>query len=174
MKTKHYFSGILLVGFSFLFSGSNLQAQTSLKIQKADNSVVDYPITNIKKVFFPTASILEVDNGSAAQVQISTIKKIYFGNTIATLNSVVRNISMTRLFPIPATDQLTLEVHAHNTEAGYIEIIDLAGYSVSTQKISLHTGLNSFTINSSVLRTGFYFCKVSSANSIGIIKFNKQ
>jgi len=78
MKTKNYYlSGLLLVVLISLISVCNLQAQTSLKIQGINNSLADYPLQNIKKVFFPTTSILEVDNRSAGavQVQVSSIKK---------------------------------------------------------------------------------------------------
>jgi hypothetical protein len=176
MKTKHYYrSGLLLIVFISLISVSSLQAQKSLKIQGINNSLADYPLQNIKKVYFPTTTILEVDNGSAVQVQVSSIKKMYFGSTTTTsLNSVLSNLSKTRLYPIPVNDQFTVELVASNTMEGYIKVIDLAGHAVSTQKVFMNAGNNSYIINSTALPTGFYFCKISSASSTEVIKFNKQ
>jgi hypothetical protein len=176
MKTKHYYlSGLLLVVLiSVVTVSSSLQAQTSLIIQGTNNSLADYPLQNIKKVFFPTSSILQVDNGSAVQVQLSSIKKMYFANSPTTVNPVLSNIIKTRLYPVPVQDQFTVEVEASNTEASYLEIIDLVGHTVSNQKVIMNTGKNSIIINSEALRSGFYFCKISSGNSTEIIKFNKK
>lgn len=174
MKTKHsYLSGLLLVVLISFVSVNSVQAQISLIIQGTNNSLAYYPLLSIKKVFFPTTSILEVDNGSAVQVQVTSIKKMYFANSVTTVNPVLNNNGKTHLYPIPVQDQFTIEVEANKTEAGSIEIIDLGGHAIRAQKVIMNTGKNSIIINSEALRSGFYFCKIIHANSTEVIKFNK-
>lgn len=177
MKTQRFRNivKLALFVFSLLVSAGNLHAQILLNIEEANNTITKHTLQDVKKLYFPTESVLQIEkNVGSVQYPLPGVKKIYFGTLTTSNNSVPTIHSKTRLYPIPAKDQFTVELVAENTESARIEIIDLAGRLVSAQIVELNSGINTFTINSSFLKKGIFLCKIIKTKSTEVIKFNKQ
>lgn len=75
------------------------------------------------------------------------------------------------LFPVPASDNLTIRVNniSKNEEAS-ISIIDIMGNTVLTNKLKLEEGSNSVTHNISKLAKGTYLTKIQFSDGSNIVK----
>lgn len=75
------------------------------------------------------------------------------------------------LYPVPASDQLTIRVNnVSNGETAIISIIDLTGKVVLTEKVDLAKGTTLVTKNLSAVMTGTYLTRVQFENGSAIVK----
>ena len=176
MKTKHSFfiRRLIWVVLILLISLVGSHAQNTLKIKESNNNITEHTLLSIKKINFPSASILVIQKGTSyAEYTLSNISKIYFGSASTEVNAKFAIKPNVRLYPNPVKDHFSIEIQSLNLEPAIIDIVDYVGKVIHTQKVTLNSGHNSFSINSSGFYSGFYLCKISKAYTIETIKFNK-
>jgi hypothetical protein len=71
------------------------------------------------------------------------------------------------VFPTPATDRVHLRIDAQD-EASGLEVLDLTGRTVFTDRLA--PGADNYLLDSSSLRSGVYFLKVTSGNKSAVVK----
>jgi hypothetical protein len=82
------------------------------------------------------------------------------------------NVSHFGLYPIPAKEELNLDIDLSASETISISIYNLIGELVSTQTNDLVKGLNTIQLNIASLNEGAYLCKVNSNDRVIARKFN--
>ncbi|MDP2338839.1 MAG: T9SS type A sorting domain-containing protein [Bacteroidota bacterium] len=94
--------------------------------------------------------------------------------TLATFLNPEKQIQSVKLFPNPVNDVLNIQYSGKMLDEMQIEIWDIAGKSVSKQKIyQVESGQN-ISLNMNSLKKGIYLCKmISGKQLIGIGKFMK-
>jgi len=95
------------------------------------------------------------------------------GNSLqATSGTVTAKIN--RLYPVPATEQVTLRLQANAAIDTEIRIFDVHGKVVHARALQLVEGQNQFNFNVSDLPTGMYFLKVANVETRSEWKFVKS
>lgn len=75
------------------------------------------------------------------------------------------------LYPVPTSDQLTIQVNnSLKNEVAIVSIIDLTGHVVSSDKVDLEKGTTVINKNVSMLMTGTYLTQIQFENGLSIIK----
>ena len=75
------------------------------------------------------------------------------------------------LYPVPASDQLTIQVNnVSKSEAAIVSIIDLMGNVVLSERVDLSEGSTLVTKNLSGLVNGTYLTRVQFENGSSIVK----
>jgi len=82
------------------------------------------------------------------------------------------NVSHFGLYPIPAKQELNLDIDLSTSETISISIYNLIGELVTTHTNKLTKGLNTVQLNIASLKEGAYLCKVNSNNGVIARKFN--
>jgi PKD repeat protein len=94
--------------------------------------------------------------------------------TIATLIDPQKEKSMIDLFPNPVTDVLNIQYSGKRLNEMQVEIADISGKIVSTQKLFNVESGQQISLNVIMLRKGIYVCRLSSGTQlIDIRKFSK-
>ena len=79
-----------------------------------------------------------------------------------------------RITPNPFNDNVTIEVTADKTDAGQVQIFDLLGKNILSKPLSISTGKNAVSIETSSIQAGAYLVKITMGNkslSSKIVKF---
>lgn len=77
------------------------------------------------------------------------------------------------IYPNPFNDDLNIDMNAANTGEVSIEIFDLVGKRVFTQKMNINAGQNTENLNLPDLSSGTYFLKMTKANASETVKISK-
>lgn len=83
-------------------------------------------------------------------------------------NSAFSTIS---LYPNPAQSELNIDLVSKNSTNAQIEIIDLAGRTISYQNKTIINGQNTIRLDVSSLNTGLYVIKITSSEGVFMQKF---
>jgi hypothetical protein len=75
------------------------------------------------------------------------------------------------VFPNPTRDQLTINFSKVSTPIEQIEIYDVSGKSVYSQKITFSEGNDNLVLDVSQYQAGVYFLNVQGIESLQIIRF---
>lgn len=68
-------------------------------------------------------------------------------------------------FPIPAVNDITLEINSQNEDRKTIQIIDLSGRIVLSEAVDLISGSNQIHLDLSSLQEGNYFVRMQDGGS---------
>lgn len=95
-------------------------------------------------------------------VPLSTISGLYGSNL-----SAFAGLSA---FPMPAQNNLTLEIHTVSSSKATVEILDLTGKSMSISEVSLQNGINQIPLSVENFQSGEYLIKVVSNSNASVLK----
>ncbi len=115
------------------------------------------------------------DNSPVEGTSFYRIKEVDFdGNT--TYSNVVsvtyhKGGNMIMIYPNPATDRLTVEMHSVKLQTITMQVMDAKGAMVSTNTQALAAGTNQANINISNLSKGVYVLKITEAD--GTVKHSR-
>ena len=82
------------------------------------------------------------------------------------------NVSHFGLYPIPAKQELNIDIDLSISETISISIYNLIGELVSTYTNDLTKGLNTVQLDIATLNEGAYLCKINSNDGVIAKKFN--
>jgi hypothetical protein len=82
------------------------------------------------------------------------------------------SIDQLGLYPIPAKQELNVEVNININETVNIQVFNLVGESVQSTSFNLVKGFNSLKLDVSNLNQGVYLCKINSSKGQISRKFN--
>ena len=83
-------------------------------------------------------------------------------------------LSATEIFPNPANNQITLKTSLSENENITLEFIDALGRSNLSQKININAGETQSDIDISSLKSGIYFLKIMTNNSLVVKRIVKE
>ena len=86
-------------------------------------------------------------------------------------NPAVNPMTTTRIYPNPVVDQMTIEVNAAQASEMSISVYNLMGQKVMDKNVSINTGVNTPTLNTSSLSSGVYFVTVKANGFENTMKF---
>lgn len=78
----------------------------------------------------------------------------------------IEEISELSVYPNPADDQLNLDVVMREKSDATIRIINIVGQEVFTQKLTLHEGAQTQSINTSGLQSGVYMLTITTPDGL--------
>lgn len=138
---KKTYNLLIMIIFSSLCAFSLKAQSPTLEIQKKDQSVVQTPLSNLRKLTFGNdAMTVHYSNGQTGDIALSDISKMVFGTV-----SGVKNLRFTNteilVYPNPASDYIYVKTTNNQT----IQIMNISGATVISQKASdretqIHTG----------------------------------
>ena len=103
------------------------------------------------------------DNNDIVYLEIDTVG--LWSNTPTSINEIKDNFSL-NLYPNPAINSTTLEVYSDNNSDIEINIIDVLGKNVFSEKTKVYSGKNIKTLDVSNLQQGVYFINTSINNNV--------
>lgn len=72
----------------------------------------------------------------------------------------------TKLFPNPSTGAITFEFESNNSDALTINVVDIVGHNLHSEKYTSSNGSNSIEFNFAELKSGSYFLNVTNSEGI--------
>lgn len=77
-----------------------------------------------------------------------------------------------KVFPVPASEQVTIELNAPAKSLAQVKVLDILGNEVSMSKeVQIQTGLNQITVSISHLKPGIYFYSIEGVDFQSSNKF---
>ena len=86
-------------------------------------------------------------------------------------HDAINPVTTTRIYPNPVVDQMTIEVNAAQASEMSISVYNLMGQKVMDKNVSINTGINTPTLNTSSLSSGVYFVTVKANGFENTMKF---
>ena len=86
-------------------------------------------------------------------------------------HDAINPVTTTRIYPNPVVDQMTIEVNAAQASEMSISVYNLMGQKVMDKNVSINTGINTPTLNTSSLSSGVYFVTVKANCFENTMKF---
>ena len=114
--------------------------------------------------------------GTIAEIQDQTITvdcNITFGDNLS-INRFRRNLSELSVSPNPGKNVVMVSWPQNLEHAGVIELLDLSGRVIQTEKVQNSHSTNSLQLNVDAIQPGIYLIRMSSNNSRAIKKWIKQ
>jgi len=100
---------------------------------------------------------------------------IPFDFTLETAVKEISSVSSTKLYPNPASDEVTVELNADRNMEVHLSVIDIMGRTVATPGIqTLVQGHNQMSINVADFVSGTYFIRMKEDKAVSTIKFDKM
>jgi hypothetical protein len=100
---------------------------------------------------------------------------IPFDFTLETAVKEISSVSGTKLYPNPASDEVTVELNADRNMEVHLSVIDIMGRTVATPGIqTLVQGHNQLSINVADFVSGTYFIRMKEDKAVSTIKFDKM
>ena len=159
---------LIMLFLLFLTGIAKVQAQTSLFITKKDNSQTVSLVSDVRKLTFPSGSVVLTKNdGSIQSYGIGDIKHISFIDYL-TQTSILQSEDNTGLFiyPCPAKNELTVSLPATNEGNNIISIVNVQGQLVYKQALEKSIGTHSIKIDIANLTAGMYLLSLQNASKI--------
>lgn len=138
---KKTYNLLIMIIFSSLCAFSLKAQSPTLEIQKKDQSVVQTPLSNLRKLTFGNdAMTVHYSNGQTGDIALSDISKMVFGTVSGVKNLRYTNTEIL-VYPNPASDYLYVKTTDNQT----IQIMNISGATIISQKASdretqIHTG----------------------------------
>jgi len=90
------------------------------------------------------------------------------------VSTVQEGFGKINVYPNPVSDKINLMfVSDKNTKIG-IDVYDVSGKLIYSNVENVSIGINQFSINAELFKTGFYFAKISSDDDVVAVKFLKE
>jgi hypothetical protein len=168
LKTGLFFLMLLL------FTG--LQAQKKLYVQANDGTKSSFPLTEIRKVTFPSRTLIVYNNnGNIHSFPFADIHQARFSEWLSGNNTLdLQEKNEIALYPNPVSEELTVSIISESAQSIEIRILDMKGTTVYTQVGNAIPGANPMKIRLSHLAKGIYICRVIKGKSIATGKFQKN
>jgi hypothetical protein len=104
----------------------------------------------------------------------NNVRVIKFAHGILTGITETNNTGISlHLYPVPAQNNLALEVEMKKAGTVKIEILNAEGALIRKEILPSSNGKNTFTFDISSLPSGNYFLKLEDSQNTGTVKFNK-
>lgn len=130
-------------------------------IQRKTTNPVGTQFTNTANIYFDYNAPITTNTTVNTLDEPASIDEVQVGVNGVTLN----------LYPVPASDQLTIQVNnVSKNEAATVSIIDLMGNVVLSEQVDLSEGSTLVTKNLSGLVNGTYLTRVQFENGSSIVK----
>lgn len=102
-----------------------------------------------------------------------------FGNCTSVLSETFESsgsqkITLTNVFPNPATNKVNLDIKSNSDVEATIQVISTDGILLNSQSFSLPNGSSVYSVPVETLNSGVYFLKVRTENYVEIVRFFKQ
>lgn len=129
---KKTYNLLIMIIFSSLCAFSLKAQSPTLEIQKKDQSVVQTPLSNLRKLTFGNdAMTVHYSNGQTGDIALSDISKMVFGTVSGVKNLRYTNTEIL-VYPNPVSDYLYVKTTDNQT----IQIMNISGATVISQKAS--------------------------------------
>ena len=148
------------------------RAQSTLYVKTKDGTQTGNTLSGIKKLTFPTGSVaVSKTNGTQQSYVLSTVRYLSFADypTDAPLVETQDRSSL-KLYPNPASNELSISYQAPQTGMVQLRIVDLQGHIVLEQQQQSNAGKNETTLNISSLPSGLYLLSNGIKSTEFIIK----
>jgi hypothetical protein len=110
---------------------------------------------------------------SLADIQNSAVNAQIMYDGLTGIDITQASIQNVSLFPNPVNDFLTVQFSMNHSSNVEIEIHDMAGKKMlNVEKGNLHKGYHRFTLSSSPLTNGLYFCTIKTEEGKVVKKFS--
>jgi hypothetical protein len=159
---------VLLLGLGFTV----LQAQTMYVKQSAGTQTA-YVLISKRKITFSggNATIYKTDNSTGVYA-LSGLRYFNFTDLTTSIEKPLHvKEQLLNVYPNPVSNELHIDLIGTPKCEGTINILDMEGKTVLSQKIN-QAGL--LVINLSYLPNGIYVCRYSNANELKTVKIIKQ
>ncbi|HET6557795.1 MAG TPA: T9SS type A sorting domain-containing protein [Prolixibacteraceae bacterium] len=166
-------TGLLLL-IVLIFTG--LQAQKKLYIQAKDGTKSTFPLNEIRKVTFPSRTLIVYSNdGNTQTFPFSELRQARFTEWLTGNHSYdLQENNGLALFPNPVDNELTVKTQSESGESIEIRIIDVKGNMIYTQTSRTLPGNNHIKMQLSHLPKGLYVCRVTKGKKADTSKFLKN
>jgi hypothetical protein len=102
---------------------------------------------------------------------ISSTASRYISGDALNVFSADKQLDRLKAFPVPAVDELNIDLGSNEISNGVLRVFDLKGAVVMEQNIQRNAGVLSLHV--APLRSGFYTVQISSDTGIGYVRFTK-
>jgi hypothetical protein len=102
---------------------------------------------------------------------ISSTASRYISGDALNVFSADKQLDRLKAFPVPAVDELNIDLGSNEISNGVLRVFDLKGAVVMEQNIQRNAGV--LSLNVAPLRSGFYTVQISSDTGIGYVRFTK-
>jgi len=139
---------------------------------------VEFDGTQVKgqKTFCMSYALADLEDGEGINTRYELLKRIidFFDVTVSVEEQAIeQSMDKLKVYPNPATDQLTLEFTLEQKSAVVIEIFDLSGRKVSEMSNNLNEGIQRIDYNVNGYSSGVYYVKVQTGEKVETIKWVK-
>lgn len=144
-----------------------LKAEKQMLVLKTDGLSNSIGLNDIQKITYPKDSVkVHYSNGSVVFFHLDNISQIkYSDEGAATKNMVPPITTLTiKAYPNPFDNIINIEFVAEKNTKTQIQIVDLNGKTVYRGQAISHQGENTVSINTNHLKSGSYFCCLSTEN----------
>jgi thiol-disulfide isomerase/thioredoxin len=108
-------------------------------------------------------------------IDYGTGTNVPFDFTLETAVEDITNITGTKLYPNPATDEVNVELYAETVSDINVSVMDIMGRVVSDLGTkTLVQGQNQLAVNVATLANGTYFIRMTEAKAVKTLKFDKM
>jgi len=132
---------------------------------------------NGQKTFCMSYALADLEDGEGINTRDELLKRIIdFLRVMVGIEEQIIEESMDKLkvYPNPATDQLTLEFSLEQKSTVVIEIFDLSGRKVSEMSNNLNEGIQRIDYNVNGYSSGVYYVRMLAGEKVETIKWVKS
>ena len=137
---------------------TGMQAQSSLYVKTKDGTQTAYTVSGIRKLTFPTGNVAVTNtSGNTQSYALSNVRYLSFTDykTEAPIVKTQDEGSL-RLYPNPASNELSVAYQALKSGTVHLRIVDLTGKTLVEQQHENTSGENAVKLNISALPAGVY------------------
>ncbi|MCL2289424.1 MAG: T9SS type A sorting domain-containing protein [Bacteroidetes bacterium] len=168
MKRNYNKIKIYLLLFAISFTFFTVNAQQKLYVRLKDNTQVEYNVSNVQKLTFPSGNlVVTTHTGNIAQTPLTEVRFLAFQNFPVGIVETLRAMSL-QVYPNPVTSELQFSTDNFQHPIEQINIYDLIGRQVLNYQFP-----TSHSISVSSLKAGIYFLEIRSGNERAMQKFVK-
>ena len=117
------------------------------------------------KTIFTFLFLIVIISGSFAQISFSSHQKI--GVLSSGINTEIQSFSISRIYPNPVKDFVTVELHSPEIASVHASLINILGTEVKKwDSFPLQHGDSKLKLDLSFLKSGVYFLRISNSGKI--------
>ena len=117
------------------------------------------------KTIFTFLFLIVLTSGSFAQSSISSHQKS--GVLSSGINTEIQSFSISRIYPNPVKDFVTVEIHSPEIVSVHASLINILGTEVKKwDSFPLQPGDSKLKFDLSFLKTGVYFLQISNSGQV--------
>ena len=145
-----------------VYNGKNISV--SMELTKVDLPNGDLPNLNEFKHTAPLFGVFVIKRSNASGIQLSAEIS---GNSSPHENI---HLQIQSVYPNPVVDNMTVIFNVFGTSHVHINIIDVSGKSVHSEKLQVVEGINSYSCNLNRLTKGVYMVNISDGLKCSTVK----